>query len=204
MPAQLYSNKKVFLFIILLSTNVVLGQSRSSIGLVMGSGLADLKISYSDPTWRLGGISAKKPLNIGMYSEYSVSKIFKVGFDLTYYHLPIQIADYTRTPVLKETFNYLNISPYFSCKPLKWFSISFNLSLRPLLNHNTAVLGPTSSLLTYYGPRFTIIPFKQVGIDFGYENHAKYFAIANLGAYRALFSNSILYTNIRFSIINAN
>lgn len=198
--ATSFSAKKILIFIII---NMLIGtgfcQSNITFGLIVGSGLPNLSIGYISPNWSLGGVTVLKPISIGVYGQYSVSKRFKTGLDLTYYRLPIRVSDNVGKPVFREMFNYLNLSPYVAYEPIKWVSLAFNLSIRPLLNYSPKEFSPGTALLSYYGPRLTIKPIKQLGIDFGYETCNRSFAIAHVLGDPAFLSNSMAYANIRFT-----
>lgn len=175
-------------------------QQKLVIGLIGGSGIPDLTIGYSKPNWTLGGIKLLKPLSLGVYGEYSISKKVKTGVDMTYYRLPLEVSDGLGNVTFLETFTYLNVAPYIAFEPVKYISVAFNLSLRPLLTYSSKLVIPTPTLLTYYGPRLTIKPIKQIGIDIGYENYIRPFATADIGGgVRAFFVNTSVYLNIRFT-----
>lgn len=191
------SVKRILVFI---SVNILIKtgfcQTKTTIGLIAGSGLPDLSIGYFKPNWTLGGVTLLKPLSLGVYGEYTVRKQVKIGIDVTYYRLPLQVSDNLRNPVFKETFTYLNLAPYVAYEPVKWVSVALNLSVRPLLNYSPKEFPPSTALLSYYGPRLTVKPIKQLGIDFGYEIYSRPFATA-IGDPASL-ANTTIYANIRY------
>lgn len=197
-------NSRFFKAILLLSSLILIVntgfcQKKIVTGFIVGSGLPDLSIGYTQPNWTLGGVRLLKPLSLGAYGEYAVSKQVKTGLDLTYYRLPLEVSDGRGNVTFVETFSYVNVAPYIAYEPVKWCSFAFNFSIRPLLAYSPKEFPPTATLLSYYGPRLTIKPIKQIGIDLGYEKYSRPFASARILGDVASLANTMTYINIRFT-----
>ncbi|SFF31418.1 hypothetical protein SAMN05216167_14616 [Spirosoma endophyticum] len=76
-----------------LSFNTGFCQQKVLVGFIGGSGLSNLSIGYTQLNTTLGGVRLLKPLSLGVYGEYSISKKVKTGVDITYYRLPLEVSD---------------------------------------------------------------------------------------------------------------
>lgn len=197
------SFKIAFIFIIVIFlTKSGFSQPKIAMGVIVGTGFTNLSLGYTTPNITLGGVHLLKPISLGLYGEYTVTKQFKAGLDVTYYRLPLEVSDGRGNITFLEKFTYLNIAPFIAYEPVKWVAIAFNFSVRPLLSYTPREFPPSATLLSYYGPRLTIKPIKQLGIDFGYETYSRPFATTSIIGGPVSLANTTLYTNIRFTIVS--
>lgn len=175
-------------------------QQKLVTGFIIGSGLPNLSIGYNQSNSTLGGVTLLKPISLGVYGEYAVRKRIKIGLDVTYYRLPLEVSDGRGNVTFIETFTYLNVAPYLAFEPVRYISVAFNLSLRPLLTYSPEQFPPTATLLSYYGPRLTLKPIKQIGIDLGYEAYSRPFATAHIIGGPVSLANTAVYINIRLTL----
>ncbi|GAB3692100.1 hypothetical protein GCM10027592_10650 [Spirosoma flavus] len=194
--------KKLLLFFLtLLSINTGICQKNLTLGILAGTGKPELILGYISSSWQLGGLSLLRPVNLGIYGNYAITKQIHAGADVSYYRLILQESNKNGDPIIQDKFHYLNIAPYVAYEPTKWVSIAFNISLRPLLKFEQGndLYSSAATLLSYYGPRLTLKPVKQIGIDIGYENGARSFAVGHIGPDPTLLTNTVWYANIRIA-----